>query len=128
MVWLGRHIDSTVCVNMSKKIEKAMAVRGYNTYARCNKTGCTELIHYSLACRLLRTVSRKPEQLVCASLARVEGRTSKTNTELQLTCCESCAPTAIAQIASTFRDKTLKLSCLSSPKLFSRGNLVQSRD
>ena len=28
--------------------------------------------------------------------------------ELQLTCCESGAPTVIAQIASTFFDKTLK--------------------
>ena len=47
--------------------------------------------------------------------------------ELQLTCCESGAPTAIAQIASTFFDKTLKCSYLSSPNLFSRVNSVQGR-
>ena len=47
--------------------------------------------------------------------------------ELQLTCCESGAPTVIAQIASTFFDKTLKCSYLSSPNLFSRVNSAQGR-
>ena len=45
--------------------------------------------------------------------------------ELQLTCCESGAPTVIAQIASTNFYKTLQRLCLSSPNLFSRVNSVQ---
>ena len=47
---------------------------------------------------MLWTVFYKLKQLaVCSSLARSAERSSKTNVELQLTCCENGAPTAIAQ-------------------------------